>query len=282
MWKPYKITEQIKIPCMYSLFEAHYENGYSFPGETHNFWECVYVISGGICASGDERVYNMNRGEIIFHKPLELHKFKVTSESGAQLLIFSFSLEGSLAKFYENKVFRLTPMQSDAVASFVHFLQRSSGIRSNGTVSTPPDKYLEGFSSSPVYAQTVAAYLYRLFLSLYNESTETVVSAAPDALIFSQAVNYMNTKINSNVSINEISLHCSISPTGLKRVFYRYSGLAVHKYFITLKINTATQLLKNGHSVSEVSEILGFANQAYFSAAFKRETGFSPSYFKSV
>ena len=41
----------------------------------------------------------------------------------------------------------------------------------------------------------------------------------------------------------------------------------------------AKQLLQEGSQVSMVAENLGFASQSYFSKAFKRETGFTPSDF---
>jgi len=37
--------------------------------------------------------------------------------------------------------------------------------------------------------------------------------------------------------------------------------------------------LQDGGQVSVVAENLGFASQSYFSKAFKRETGFTPSDF---
>ena len=93
VWVAHPITQQIKLTDIYSLFEVHYEKGYEFPGESHNFWECLYVAEGEVCVSGDERVYNLTRGAIIFHKPLELHKFIVTGADGADLFIFSFKSE---------------------------------------------------------------------------------------------------------------------------------------------------------------------------------------------
>ena len=69
-WLAYPIKEQIRITDMYSLFVVHYDCGYAFPGESHNFWECVYIIKGEACISGNERVYNLAQGSIIFHKPL--------------------------------------------------------------------------------------------------------------------------------------------------------------------------------------------------------------------
>ena len=69
------IIEQIHITSMHSLFKIHYECGFEFPGETHDFWECLYILDGELCVSADERIYNMSQGELIFHKPLEFHKF---------------------------------------------------------------------------------------------------------------------------------------------------------------------------------------------------------------
>ena len=83
VWQAYPIKEQIQITDMYSLFEAHYEKGYAFPGESHNFWECLYVMDGEVCVSGNERVYNLSQGAIVFHKPLELHKFIVNGREQA-------------------------------------------------------------------------------------------------------------------------------------------------------------------------------------------------------
>ena len=59
-WIAYPVREQIRITDMYSLFETHYEKGFAFPGEAHNFWECLYVRNGEACVSGNERVYNLS------------------------------------------------------------------------------------------------------------------------------------------------------------------------------------------------------------------------------
>lgn len=37
------IIEQIHITSMHSLFKIHYECGFEFPGETHDFWNaCIF------------------------------------------------------------------------------------------------------------------------------------------------------------------------------------------------------------------------------------------------
>lgn len=276
MWYSYKIKNAVTISEMYSLFEAHHDSSYIFPGESHNFWECMYVIDGAVCASGDERIYNMKKNEIIFHKPLEMHKFHIEDPKGANLLIFSFSMSGEASEFFKNKVFSLNEEQTDIIKSFLNFLRNSNSFNKNQLHL----QYLNGFGSSLTYSQTVVNYIYRLFLSLCNDSNISPTLQSSEAKIFYDAVNYMNINISSSPSIDEIAEVCNISSTGLKKTFTKYSGISIHKYFVTLKINTASQMLKDGVGVTEISEKLGFSSQGYFSFVFKRETGFSPTEYK--
>ena len=94
-WSSYEVKEQVKIERLYSLFKRHYNKGHHFLGEMHDFWEVVYVIDGEVIISADENIHDFKSGDIIFHKPLELHKFNVVGEQGATLLIFSFDMSCS-------------------------------------------------------------------------------------------------------------------------------------------------------------------------------------------
>ena len=121
-WNSYEIKEQIKIERIYSLFKRHYDKGHHFLGEMHNFWEVVYVIDGEVIISADENVHNFKSGDIIFHKPLELHKFNVVGENGATLLIFSFDMAGELCKKMERRAYHLDKYGRSIVKCFLNFL----------------------------------------------------------------------------------------------------------------------------------------------------------------
>ena len=291
----FPIREQIRITDMYSFFQIHYDKDYEFPGETHNFWECLYVLVGEVCVSADERVYNMTQGEIIFHKPLELHKFFVNGADGATLLIFSFSAEGPLTVSLRNKVFRLSDIQKGLIATMLHYLQ-SKAIAINPSIhsstnqemplihmpkssKTHPrtDSILQLFQELPYYSQMLASYLHQLFLSLAEEGTISTVSSARDAVIFKKAIDYLNHNLHQQPTVSEIARYCNISDASLKRLFEKYAGISVHKYLLKLKIKVAMELLEERESVANVAEKLGFTSQSYFSKAFKRETGISPS-----
>lgn len=275
VWLSSNVTEQVHIDKFYSFFEVHYPNGYNFPGESHNFWECLYVLDGSVCVSGDERIYNLKKGQIIFHKPLEFHKFYINNRDGAALLIFSFSLEGGLSDYLRNKVFILSDHQNSIVFSMLDYIHEKINDPGDGAINYR--HYLVPFETIPTYSQMLTTYIYQLILSLPYDGSISRTSNAPDARIFSKAVNYMNSRICSQPSVPEIAAFCNTSAAGLKRIFYKYAGIGVHKYLLQLKMKTAAALLEYGYSVTETAEKLGFSSQAYFSAVFKRETGTNPS-----
>lgn len=272
------IMEQIYITSMHSLFQSHYEFGFEFSGETHDFWECLYILDGELCVSADERIYNMSRGELIFHKPLEFHKFTVKSAEGASLLIFSFSAEGPLTLWLHDKVFQLSIEQEEMIASLLIYMKKKTNAIPVET-EKKEHYYLQPFEKYPYYSQMVVSSLYQLFLSLAEQGTVSSVSLAPDAITFRNAINFLNQKLNCQPTVSEIAKYCNVSDASLKRIFDKYAGISVHKYLLKRKINMAKQLLQEGSQVSMVAENLGFASQSYFSKAFKRETGFTPSDF---
>lgn len=273
-WRPYGIKKMIEITEIFSLFEYHYDVGYSFPGEMHDFWECLYIIDGSVIVSGDERVYNLEKGEVIFHKPQEFHKLSIDSVGGAKVLCFSFSAVGELTGVIAEKVFKLSVSQREIMNDFIKYLRKNAV---SGKAERKEDLYLPPFAVNSMYSQWVASFIERLILALSDSGVVSSVSTAADAVTFNKAVNYMNEKIYESPSVDEIASYCSISLAGLKRIFTKYAGMGIHKYFLKLKIKTAGELLENGNSVSDTAEILGFSSQAYFSKVFKRETGICAS-----
>ena len=269
----FTVTDQIRIHSFYSMFCCHREKNYFFPGETHDFWECVYVRKGNVCISGDERVYHMHSGDMIFHKPLELHKYYVETLAGADLFIFSFTMSGELSKYFEKKVFSLSAPQVMQIDELIRFASSAHSPLDSDELSS----MLSPCLYSNTYLQQLSATLERLFLCIYDDSNISYAAESPDEMIFRNAVGYMSDHIDGQLTIDELAKFCKISPSGLKRLFNRYSGLGIHKYFLKLKINKAARYLKSGVKVTEISELLGFSSQGYFSNVFKRETGFNPS-----
>lgn len=275
MWESYPVENQLNISHIHSIFETKPDPNYSFAGEFHNFWECVYVISGSICASGDERVYHLSQGDIIFHKPMELHKYYVDGKMSAHLFIFSFSADGKILDFFRDKVFHLSCCNDALIENMLTFV-REKANEHNIT------SYPLLFGKSSVFSHMLSTYIIQMMLSLYDDSDDiSPISHSHEAAIFENAVVFMGNNIENSLSVADIAKHCKVSETKLKDIFNKFSSMGVHKYFLKLKLRAATELLKSGASVTETAEKLAFSSQGYFTSVCKRETGLCPTEIKN-
>lgn len=276
-WQSYEVKEQVKIERLYSLFKRHYDKGHHFLGEMHDFWEAVYVIEGEVIISADENVHNFKSGDIIFHKPLELHKFNVVGDDGATLLIFSFDMAGELCKKMERRASHLDKYGRLIIKSFLEFLESEQEKRTQTKADITYTDFHSIYSQDDIFLQTVSLYICNIILSLASKASTLTKTKTHETELFRRALIVMNERIAEQLSVRELADSLNISESSLKRLFDKYAGMSVHKYFLTLKIKTATIMLKSGMGVSEVSDAMGFSSQGYFSATYKRETGNNPS-----
>lgn len=69
----------------------------------------------------------------------------------------------------------------------------------------------------------------------------------------------------------------------LSNLFSEVEGTTIEKYFIAQRIERVKELIVYDElSLSEISDQLGYSSVAYLSNQFKKVTGFTPSYFKSL
>jgi len=80
---------------------------------------------------------------------------------------------------------------------------------------------------------------------------------------------------------SELADICGISQGHLARSFKASTGWQIHRYIAEERIKTAKAMLAQGQlSCEEVSARLGFKSPGYFSTAFRRMTGKTPSEFR--
>lgn len=69
----------------------------------------------------------------------------------------------------------------------------------------------------------------------------------------------------------------------LSNLFSEVEGTTIEKYFISQRIEKAKELLVYDElTLSEIADKLGYSSAAYLSNQFKKITGFTPGFFKSL
>jgi len=134
----------------------------------------------------------------------------------------------------------------------------------------------------PEDEQILKNLLETLVLSLNlrrNESEQKAVGTDSDR--FSEITEYMKAHIREPLDVSRICLDCGIGRSVLKELFHRYTGAGVIKYYNYLRLRHIIKLLGEGMQMSEISDRMNFSSQNYLSSFFKRETGMTPSKYRT-
>lgn len=95
-------------------------------------------------------------------------------------------------------------------------------------------------------------------------------------------IHHSDDHIKTNLS-NYISDALHHDYTYLSNLFSEVEGTTIEKYFIAQRIEKAKELLVYDElSISEISDRLGYSSVAYLSSQFKKITGLTPSFYKSL
>jgi len=270
MYIEYKVDRHIDITAMYSAFEIRYEPGFQFDGEDHNFWEFVYVIDGTVGVSADKNVYELSKHQLIFHKPMEFHKLWVPEGSFSHLFIGSFRAEGEAVNRFSDGVFALKTSQQEMMEGLLDIIRQPDAENLLNPVLCLADL-------QPYLMQNLSNRLELLLLSLLDDNRKVrPMQEDKNAILYNKTIRTMEQYLYSQLSVPELARECGISVSALNKLFASYLGCGVHKYFIKMKIKRAIELMHQGMPIGQISEMLGFNNQNYFSMVFKRETGASP------
>ncbi len=93
-------------------------------------------------------------------------------------------------------------------------------------------------------------------------------------------ISYLSAHLRENLSIPDLASHFYLNPDYLARLFKRHMHVPIGHYITLQRINMAETLLREGKTVSDVQEYLGFSSYAHFFRTFQKITGISPSRYR--
>lgn len=95
------------------------------------------------------------------------------------------------------------------------------------------------------------------------------------------ATTFFNENYNRDINIEEYASSRGMSVSWFIRNFKKYTGQTPMQFIVSLRINNAQILLENTeYSINEISSIVGYENQLYFSRLFRKQKGYSPTQYR--
>lgn len=277
------LKNQLNIESLMSFYHFYFDEDYKSIGERHNFWEIVYVKNGSIGVTADTRFYELKTGMMVFHKPNEFHKLWSSRGTRPEIYVFSFLCEDSILDAFKGRIVELNDFEKTLLEHIANELSEKTTY-----INKKADEHIFSLKSGETAEdlQIAKASLELLISNLRNsvsvdKKTLTANLSLTHEDIFNDAVKFLKLNLSENILIEDICKEINVSSTTLKRIFKKYTGDSIKKYFHNLKIEKSKEMLKQGLQIGYIADALGFSSQNYFCYAFKRETGETPFSYKT-
>lgn len=273
------------VKGIYTIHYFKYGKNFSFPMETHDFWELVYVDGGSARIVTSEREITLYQGECVLHAPNTPHTI-LTGDEFANAAIISFECTSRSMKCFSDRIFVFGQTEKNLLSEIINEGSKTYADKLN-------NPYLSKMTRLPTVPagseQVIKNCVELLLIHLLRQSTDGVksekrISTDKTDIVAEKIIAILKERVCENVTLDDIAHSLYFSKTYIKNIFHKHTGTSVIQYFINLKIEEAKKLIsQNKYSFTEISDRLGFNSVHYFSRLFKQRTDMNPSeYAKSI
>ena len=273
----------INVSKIVTIHYNEFDRNFTFEGESHDFWEMVYVDKGSVAVKSESEEIILSQGEIIFHKPNEFHAIRAYN-SEPNFFVISFSCSSPSMVCFEGFFAKLNKSLKPFVSAIIEEAEQTFIIPKN----TPSLKKLSKREDAIIGGeQLIKIYLEQFLILLLrdvNKIGKTEIFSSKEGMesyLISSIKSLINDNLDKNLRLDDICKSIGYSKSYLCKIFEEQTGRTIANYAVKAKIKKAKELIrKNDMNFTEISDSLSFDNPQYFSRVFKRVTGMTPTEFK--
>ena len=263
------ISSSLDISEIYTKFYQEKGTNYNFSGEKHSYWELTYVDKGELLTTIDRVSYHLKQGDLIFYAPMLFHTQSTFEKISSSYLTINFKMNFNHADLLCNKIFSLKRDSYFIVTKLIEELSNDN-LYSNDL--------------SLCYLKQLIIQMLRLDNSYFHSKPTTHMQQTYENELLNDILLYIDNNIYEKISVSTLCEHFCISTSMLHSLFRKNMNNTAKNYINELKLSKSKELIRNStHTLSEISEMLGFSSIHYFSKKFKSYFNISPTeYSKSI
>ena len=227
----------------------------------HDSLEIYVNISGDVSFLVNDRLYPVQKGDVIISKPGDVH---ICINNKAQT--------------YENFCFWVTCAEASPLFSFTRQAAFQSFYRFGDKKRQELLDILYAFHEAETHKQEPArtSCFFRL-LTFLSEAKQKQVPEHPAMPGNMQAaLDHIHNHFWDIRNIQDIANATHLSCSTLNRLFRNHLQVTPHKYVEALKLAYAQKLLLEGCSVTEACDRSGFSDCSRFISIFRKHFGQTP------
>ncbi len=257
----------------------------SFPLHWHDAAEIIYVTDGRGSITVDFKHYTVSSGDIIIIMPQSVHSIEQLDNNAMEYynILFEFSLLYNSTDDVRFKKF-FKPLLDNAIQPPVH-VPKSDPFRN---ILFPHIEYLTENRKSRYSGDElmVVSHLLEIMSAIIKHSaptSEAEISVKNSYDKVKKVLIKIQTDFDKEITVKEAAEICMYSPSYFMRIFKELTGSSFTQYLLDYRLNAAAKHLSTGdRQITDIAYDCGFNNLSYFTRAFVRKFGKTPTEYKKT
>lgn len=266
----------------FKIFHIRDKKDIKFEYHHHDFNKIVILIEGDLTYFIEGKSYTLKPWDILFVNKNEIHKPVVNPDKFYERIVIFLSPEfmekysqgeSNLLKCFEvalsNKynLLRLSLTSIEIIKNIIFQLKDCENS----------DEFANEILMNSLFLQLMVL-INRFFLDI--DKSKDMEDIKYDKIV-EGVLNYINSNLENDLSIDLIATEFFISKYYLMRKFKSQTGSSIHSYIIQKRLILAKKYINEGYSMNDVCIKSGFNDYSSFVRAFKKVYGVSPSNYNS-
>lgn len=262
----------------FKIFHIRDKKDIKFEYHHHDFSKIVILIDGDLTYYIEGKAYILKPWDILFINKNEIHKPVVNPDKYYERIVIWLNPDfmakyaqgnNDLLKCFEVAIknnynlLRLNMKSIEIIKNIIKDIQSCDNSNEFGSEILKESLFVQ-----------LMVLMNRLFLN--SDKNRDMEDIQYDKTI-EGVLNYINSNLENDLSIDTIASKFFISKYYLMRKFKNQIGSSIHNYIIQKRLILAKSLISEGLTMSNVCSKCGFNDYSSFVRAFKKVYGVSPS-----
>lgn len=249
----------------------------AFPPHQHDFNEIFVVLSGNGWHILNDTPHFITVGEVFYVQANDLHEFSDVSD--LHLINILYRLETCALK--AQALDRLVEASASPGTNHHHWQITEDTLKQ---VKPLTEALAQETKRNDPLSRIMAESLFaQLCILLYRNRFSADAADAPSSARLGHVLTYLRHNCAHDIDLDEVAQRFGYSARNFNRLFREATGTTPHNYLVKLRIGEAMRALRQTDaSITTIALAAGFNDSNYFSYAFNKLTGMSPSEYRRL
>ena len=270
--------------CLRVLGIIYMDNGpdWSIKKHKHSFFELHYIVKNNIFTTLNGTEFEIGAGNFYVMPPGTLHSHRQQNNTGHIGFALRWELVNSSNVTPESCELKERKELIDLMSTIPVDIIQDNGDFVEGLLE------LLKMTEKHPWTLLLQTNFFLLIMSIIDhfgviekKKCRDVDRNFVDNKTANSAVRFIEENYHNEIDVKEVAEYVHMSYSNLSRIFKAYIGESINQYIHNVRIKNAQYLLKcTDKEIASIARKVGFQSEQYFSDAFRKSTGISPTSYR--